>query len=352
MKHRKKSNKESKKNNTTKNITQMNLGEEIDKFNKFTILLRNNNNETKKIDDSFSSEENNEYYENFLRLIENNMDPNTNKSKNYKKKQKSKDYINKNSKIVENKKLLSLLKKSIMKPKENINNNYDINKILSPINEEKQGNKIIKNDNIKLHSIHLKKDESNGPNYHNKENTIRSKENTNIDKDTYKESYILNEMKNDKSLVLGNINIRNTRIKNSLTPILKISKKIKMKNNISSVKTKKSPYKGYDNSFISGIKNCRSEKLKKRYSLKNEEKELDNSLEEASGINFKQNYNFNPTKINVENLTLKNDVSNKNNNNHIVNKDEEKNNNIQTPSDNSFTIMTKKRCLFCCLPIY
>ncbi len=75
-------------------------------------------------------------------------------------------------------------------------------------------------------------------------------------------------------------------------------------------------------------------------------------MEEASGINFKQNYNFNPTKINVENLTLKNDVSNKNNNNHIVNKDEEKNNNIQTPSDNSFTIMTKKRCLFCCLPIY
>ena len=55
MKHRKKSNKESKKNNTTKNITQMNLGEEIDKFNKFTILLRKNNNETKKIDDSFSS---------------------------------------------------------------------------------------------------------------------------------------------------------------------------------------------------------------------------------------------------------------------------------------------------------
>ena len=352
MKHKKHNNKESHKNHTSKNISQMNLGEEIDdKIHKFTTLFRHNNEESKNLDNSFSSDENDEYYDNFLQLIENNMDPNSIKSKNLKKKKKSKDYLNKNNKI-ENKKLLSLLKKSIMKPKENINNNHEINKILSPINEEKQGNKILKKDNNKLHPILLNKDETINQNYQNKKNTISSKENTNNERDTYKESYILNDMKNDKSLVLGNLNIRNIRIKNSLTPILKITKNNYNKNNISSIKTKKSPYKGYDNSFISAIKNCRSEKLKKRFSLKNEEKVFDNSLEEASGVNFKQNYNFNPTKISVENLTLKNNKPNKNNNNHIKNKDEEKNSNIQTPSSDSLKITSKRKCLFCCLPIY
>ena len=345
--------KESKKNHTTKNITQMNLGEEIEeKIKKFTLLFRNNNDDTKNMDDSFSSKENEQYYDNFLRLIENKMDSNNNNSKNLKKNKKSKENIYKNNHTLENKKLLTLLKKSIMKPKEHINNNYEVNKILSPINEEKKDNKIKKNDNMKLHSILLNKDENNNTNYQNKGNTIKSKENTNKDKDTYKESYILNDMKNDKSLVLGNLNIRNTRIKNSLTPILKITKNTYSKNNISSIKSKKSPYKGYDNSFISGIKNCRSEKLKKKFSLKNEEKLYDNSLEEACGINFKQNYNFNPTKINVENLALKNDVSNKKNSIQNSNNVEEKNININTSSDDSLKIKIKKRCLFCCLPIY
>ena len=50
-------------------------------------------------------------------------------------------------------------------------------------------------------------------------NSIKSKENI-----TDKNSYILNDMKQNKTLVLKHFNLRNTKIKNSLTTVINSKK--------------------------------------------------------------------------------------------------------------------------------
>ncbi len=222
-----------------------------------------------------------------------------------------------------------------MKPKET--NNYN----LTPKIKE----------NLKIHSILVNKHSSSKINQSNdiQSSLFHSRLNSNKSKENFNErnSYILNDIKNHKSIVLGNINVRNSKIQNSFTPNRNFKN-----TNFSSIKPKKSPTKFMENNINSlVIKNINSENLKKEISLKNDEKTINNSLEEESGINFKQNYNFNPKKINVESITKKNIDDNDKNNNENIGKELEKQD-VKSPSESTLKIHLKKRCLFCCLPIY
>ena len=347
-------NNKSKKHHTRKEYgLKMDLGDEIDeKFHKFTILFRKNKNkyeESKNINNSFSSDEdNNEYYDHFLQKLteKNNPENNNNdlKENNSKKKQK----VIQKSSILSNKKYRNLLKQSLMKNNPIKNNHLS----LTPINEEKIDQENLHFNSLKPHPFIKGKYYSHKINYSNdihssfhqsRVNSNKSKENLND-----KNSLILNDIKNNQSLILGNLGIRNS--KNSFTPIFNNNH---YKTHFSSIKSKKSPYKAYDSSsFVLGIKNSKTDVLKK-IDLKEEEKQINNSLEEASGINFKPNYNFNPQKIDIQNITLNNNQENKENQNEkIIENELKKNENNQTQSESSMRIKIKKRCLFCCLPIY
>ena len=172
---------------------------------------------------------------------------------------------------------------------------------------------------------------------------MKSKENHNE-----RNSYILKDINYHKSIVLGNLNVRKSINQNCITP------NGNFKNSyFTSINSKKSPTKFNENNISLIIKNSKSENLKKGISLKNDEKSINNSLEEESGINFKQNYNFNPQKIDIQNITLNNNQENKENQNEkIIENELKKNENNQTQSESSMRIKIKKRCLFCCLPIY
>ena len=284
--------KENKKYKTTKENVYMNLGDEIEeKFRKFTMLFRNNNEEIKnKEEDLYLSKEinNDDYYETFLKHLkeENNIIENDNSKKlKILKKKKKKNEIEKKSlnetDFQKNNKTIK--KQQNSKVKEQVK--FDISNLI-PTKEEKQ-NEQKKNESIKLHPILLKTGKTKSM------NSIKSKENF-----TDKNSYILNDMKQNKTLVLKHFDLRkDPKIKNSLTPILNLQNN-KLKVNFSSIKSKKNNNK---TSLITGIKNSQSEKLKKKISLKDEKLSV-NSLEEASGINLKQNHNFNPKKINIENI--------------------------------------------------
>ena len=324
---------ESKKNKTRKEYElKMNLGEKIkDKIKKFTNVFK----KVKKYDEDKTnnisfSENNNEYYENFLQNLQD--DENKNNKKKLSKKKKGK---NDKTNISNNINFKTSLRHSLMKPKETNNCN------LTPKIKE----------NLKINSILVNKRSSSKINqsndiqsslFHSRLNSNKSKENLNE-----RNSYILNDIKNHKSIVLGNINVRNSKIQTSFTPNRNFKN-----TNFSSIKSKKSPAKFMDNNNNSlVIKNTKSENLKKEISLKNDEKTINNSLEEESGINFKQNYNFNPKKINVESIKKKNIDDNYKNNNENIGKELEKND-VKSPSESTLKIHLKKRCFFCCLPIY
>ena len=173
-----------------------------------------------------------------------------------------------------------------------------------------------------------------------RQSIMKSKENHNE-----RNSYILKDINYHKSIVLGNLNVRKSVNQNCFTP------NGDFKNSyFTSINSKKSPTKFNENNISLIIKNSKSENLKKGISLKNNEKSIDNSLEEESGINFKQNYNFNPQKIEVENITKKNVEENNKNNESL--KEEFDKNDIKSSSESTLKIHLKKRCLFCCLPIY
>ncbi len=326
-------NEESKKNKTRKEYgLKMNLGEKIkDQIKKFTVVFK----KVKKYDEDITnnisySENNNEYYENFLQNLQDDENKN-NKKKNSKKKKDKNDKTN----ISNNINFKTLLRQSLMKPKET--NNYN----LTPKIKE----------NLKIHSILVNKHSSSKINQSNdiQSSLFHSRLNSNKSKENFNErnSYILNDIKNHKSIVLGNINVRNSKIQNSFTHNRNFKN-----TNFSSIKPKKSPTKFMENNINSlVIKNINSENLKKEISLKNDEKTINNSLEEESGINFKQNYNFNPKKINVESITKKNIDDNDKNNNENIGKELEKQD-VKSPSESTLKIHLKKRCLFCCLPIY
>ncbi len=355
MRKLRENNNKSSKHHTRKEYgLTVNLGDEIDeKFHKFTILFRKNKKnkyeESKNKNKSFSSDEdNNEYYDKFLQKLteKKNTENNNNniKENNLKKKKKT----TQKSSILSNKKYRNILKQSLMK-KNPIKNNH---LSLTPINEEKIDHEnLLFINSLKPHPFTRNKYYShklnNSIDIHNSifqssVNSNKSKENIND-----KNSYILNDIKNNQSLVLGNLRVRNS--KNTFTPIYNSHNK----SNFSSIKTKKSPYKGYDSSFVLGIKNSKTDNLKKNLPLKEEEKIVNNSLEEASGINFKPNYNFNPKKIDIQNITLSNNIVNKENKNEKINENElNKNENNQTQNESSMRIKLKKRCLFCCLPVY
>ena len=325
--------KENKKYKTTKENVYMNLGDEIEeKFRKFTMLFRNNNEEIKnKEEDLYLSKEINDddYYETFLKHLkeENNIIENDNSQKlKILKKKKKKNEIEKESlnEADFHKNNKTTKKHQNSKVKEQVK--FDISN-LTPIKEEKQKEQK-KNESIKLHPILLKTGKTKSM------NSIKSKENI-----TNKNSYILNDMKQNKTLVLKHFNLRNTKIKNSLTPVINLQNN-KLKVNFSSIKSKKNNNK---TSLITGIKNSQSEKLKKKISLKDEKLSV-NSLEEASGINLKQNHNFNPKKINIENI--------KSLSRNEENLEEKKDISSHSHSENSYKIIPKKRCLFCCLPVY
>jgi hypothetical protein len=349
-------NNKSTKHHTRKEYgLKMDLGDEIDeKFHKFTILFRKNKNhnkdeEFKNKNNSFSSDEdNNEYYENFLKKLEkNNIENNNNEIKeNNLKKQKRK--IQKSS-LLSNKKYRNLLKQSLMKNHPIKNNHLS----LTPINEEKLAHENLNVRSLKPHHYNISKYYSHKMNnsneihnslFQSRVNSNKSKENLND-----KNSYILNDIKNDHSLILGNLHIKNP--KNSFTPQYNQHNKT----NFSSIKTRKSPFKIYDSSFVLGIKNSKTDNLKKKIPFKEEEKQINNSLEEASGINFKPNYNFNPKKIEVKNITSNNNqinINNDNQNEKIIEKELKNNENNQTQNESYMKIEKKKKCLFCCLPIY
>ena len=173
-----------------------------------------------------------------------------------------------------------------------------------------------------------------------RQSIMKSKENHNE-----RNSYILKDINYHKSIVLGNLNVRKSVNQNCFTP------NGDFKNSyFTSINSKKSPTKFNENNISLIIKNSKSENLKKGISLKNDEKSINNSLEEESGINFKQNYNFNPQKIEVENITKKNVEENNKNNESL--KEEFDKNDIKSSSESTLKIHLKKRCLFCCLPIY
>ena len=173
-----------------------------------------------------------------------------------------------------------------------------------------------------------------------RQSIMKSKENHNE-----RNSYILKDINYHKSIVLGNLNVRKSINQNCITP------NGNFKNSyFTSINSKKSPTKFNENNISLIIKNSKSENLKKGISLKNDEKSINNSLEEESGINFKQNYNFNPQKIEVENITKKNVEENNKNNESL--KEEFDKNDIKSSSESTLKIHLKKRCLFCCLPIY
>ena len=183
------------------------------------------------------------------------------------------------------------------------------------------------------------------------ENKINKKRKSKIKKGKNEKSNISNNIKFKTLLRQSimkskeNLNVRKSINQNCITP------NGNFKNSyFTSINSKKSPTKFNENNISLIIKNSKSENLKKGISLKNDEKSINNSLEEESGINFKQNYNFNPQKIEVENITKKNVEENNKNNESL--KEEFDKNDIKSSSESTLKIHLKKRCLFCCLPIY
>ena len=325
-----KNSKESKRNNSRKEYgLKMNLGEQIkDKFKKLSVLFKKNKKDF-DINNISYSENNNDYYENFLQNLQDDE-----KKINKKRKSKIKKGKNEKSNISNNIKFKTLLRQSIMKSKET--------KDIIPVYEKGK-------ENFKMHSILVNKHSSSKINpsndyyaslFHSRFNSNKSKENHNE-----RNSYILKDINYHKSIVLGNLNVRKSINQNCITP------NGNFKNSyFTSINSKKSPTKFNENNISLIIKNSKSENLKKGISLKNDEKSINNSLEEESGINFKQNYNFNPQKIEVENITKKNVEENNKNNESL--KEEFDKNDIKSSSESTLKIHLKKRCLFCCLPIY
>ena len=235
----------------------------------------------------------------------------------------------------------------------NINNNNQNNEEtniikLTPINEEKSFINNKKNNNI---------NKENKLEFQNNENNvlIKSSIDSNNSKDINQEinSYLLKNTNNHKSAILNkeisNFNKRHSiNIRNSYTPNSNILIYPYKTKNFSSIKSKRSPIK--TNESFQTIHNSKSQKVKNN---NKDIKSNNNSLEESSGINKKKNL-FNPKKIDIESLSKKNNNNNFTKENEKVIKDDEMNiEKIQTPSQGSFKINTKKKkCLFCCLPVY
>ena len=375
-----------KSNKTRKEYgLQINLGEQIEEkignFKRFSVLYRNNhfiNNldgkeESKNYNDSSyssSDEDNSDYYNDFLKkLNENDENENNKKILNNSSRKKKNSIITKKIKIhrsskLNNKKFKTMLRQSLLRHSKeidinkiinnnNINNNNQNNEEtniikLTPINEEKSFINNKKNNNI---------NKENKLEFQNNENNvlIKSSIDSNNSKDINQEinSYLLKNTNNHKSAILNkeisNFNKRHSiNIRNSYTPNSNILIYPYKTKNFSSIKSKRSPIK--TNESFQTIHNSKSQKVKNN---NKDIKSNNNSLEESSGINKKKNL-FNPKKIDIESLSKKNHNNNFTKENEKVIKDDEMNiEKIQTPSQGSFKINTKKKkCLFCCLPVY
>ena len=368
MKNVKFNNKKSKRVMSKKEFgLQINLGEQIEeKVKNYTILLRkNNNNKFKKEDylekqnrnfsfySSSSGDYSNDYYDKFL--IQLNSLKNTciksitPDNKNIQKKLKEDNLrIDKknNIDIHQSKRLTNKKYKTILK--QNLKNK-EIKKSIVKENEEK-----IKNKEENISSKNIIQDNKNNNNEKEKVNDlkiitdeIKSYINDKPQKTIYFEKIISplskkkNTIKDDSNVVNSNKEIEKKKTKN-----------------FSSIKTKKSLFKQNNNSLSNSLKNNHnSTKIKRQTSLKNDNlkekdkksliRKITDSLEET----HIKNYLFHPKKIDVENLLKKKKKNN------IEKKDKFKLNDnsftkIPTPSKKETLIInTKKKNLFCCIPL-
>ncbi len=367
MKNVKFNNKKSKRVMSKKEFgLQINLGEQIEeRVKNYTILLRQNN-KVKKEDyfdeknrkfsfySSSSGDYSNDYYDKFLSKL--------NSIKNTSKKSITPDNKNIQRKLKENsvkidKKNIMIYQQPNMLPnkkyrtilKQNLYKRKDTKKSLSKENEDKNKNKediisarIIKQDNKtnnnlkeKIKDLKIKTDEI--PSYIND----KSQKTINFEKIISPLSKKKNTIKDDSNVVNSNKEIENKQTKH-----------------FSSIKTKKSLFKQNNNSLSNSLKNNHnSTKIKRQTSLKNDNlkekdkksliRKITDSLEET----HIKNYLFHPKKIDVENLLKKKKKNN------IEKKDKFKLNDnsftkIPTPSKKETLIInTKKKNLFCCIPL-
>ncbi len=370
--------------------------EKINNFKRFSVLHRKNE-EVKNFDSSSSSEGYHiDYYEDFLkRLHENNENEIYNTNHINKKKVKSSSRKNRHSvienrnlnrsSILKNKKFRTMLRQSLIKHNHDIlksntnkeinnkgcnngnndnnnninnnnnndnnnditNNNNEVIIKLTPINEEKS---VIKQDkNKKITKVSKKSNNlSIKSSIESKNSKDFNEEINSILKDVSKDQSLISNKKKNFNKRLSMNNMRSSFSHNSnLIDIVPYKT-----SNFSSIKSKKPHYKVSE----SYIKNCKSEKVRKKEKKHN----LNNSLEDNNDINNHKTNLFNPQKIEIESFMNKN-------NNTIVNEDNKEkekekefkeedvninNEKIVTPSQGSFKInVKKKRCLFCCIPL-
>ena len=344
---------------------QINLGEQLEeKVKNYTILLKKKKNnfkdyfEPKNRNISFysssSGDYSNDYYDKFLIKLNSlkktsikTITPDYNKHIQIKLKENTlkidkNNFDNPHQNVFSNKKYRTILKQNLYKKKETKKN-------LNKENEEKKKNKEDNNNITK--------------------NIIQDNKNNNNLKEKVKDLKIITDEK--KSYI-------NDKPQKKISPLSKKKNTIKDDSNFgylnneiehkktkhfSSIKSKKTLFKQKENSLSNSLKNNQNgAKIKRQTSLKNENlkekvkksliRKITNSLEETHNFNNNiKNYLFHPKKIDVENLLKKKKKNN------IEKKEKIKFNDnsltkIPTPSKKKTLIInTKKKNLFCCIPL-